>query len=113
VIFKARERNVVIGDFSTSYAPLFLIAPSGVEHASRPDHRRPRGPCWPSTHPSFENRIRRLAEMAHLAPEAISDRIREYREARRKARMIAVEAAADPHLSPPPPAAEAEPRIGV
>jgi Zn-dependent protease with chaperone function/Zn-finger nucleic acid-binding protein len=112
-ILKARARNVFIGDFNASYAPLFLIAPSTVEAAASLDSRGPRGPRWPSTHPSFEDRIRRLADMAHLTPGAVSERVREEREARKKARMIAVGTAANPSFSPPPPVVAAEPKDWV
>jgi len=97
VIFKGRARNVFIGDFSASFAPLFLIAPSSVEDAP---HTGGRGLRWPGTHPSFEDRVRRLADMAHLTPETVAERVREEHDARMKARMIAVEAASDPAPAP-------------
>ena len=107
VIFKGRARNVFIGDFSASFAPLFLIAPSGVEDAATAGRR---GFRWPGTHPSFETRIRRLADMAHLTPAAVAERVREEHRARMEARTIAVEAVADPAPAPPSSVAAAEPK---
>ena len=103
-IYKAQTRNVFIGDFSESYAPLFLIAPQTAGEADAP------GPHWPSTHPPFEERIKQLADMAHLTPQVISEQVRDEGEARKKARAITIEAAANPALSPAIPAASAEPK---
>jgi Zn-dependent protease with chaperone function/Zn-finger nucleic acid-binding protein len=103
-IYKAQTRNVFIGDFSESYAPLFLIAPQTAGEADAP------GPHWPSTHPPFEERIKQLADMAHLTLQVISEQVRDEGEARKKARAITIEAAANPALSPAIPAASAEPK---
>ncbi|MHB8055907.1 MAG: M48 family metalloprotease [Candidatus Aminicenantales bacterium] len=103
-IYKAQARNVFIGDFSASYAPLFLIAPSTADAAATP------GPHWPSTHPPFEERIKLLAEMAHLTPQAIFELVRDEGEARKKSRTIIVEAAANPSFPPALQAPPAEPK---
>jgi len=86
-IYKAQARNVFIGDFSQAFAPLFLIAPSAPREEGAP------APRWSSTHPSFEERIRLLAEMAHQTPRAVAEQVNEARKARKTAQTIAVPAA--------------------
>ncbi|MBN1939178.1 MAG: M48 family metalloprotease [Candidatus Aminicenantes bacterium] len=92
-IYKARSRNVFIGDFSQAYAPLFLIAPSGPGEAGAPV------PRWISSHPPFKERIDLLAGMAHQSAEAVSEQVREGRELRERSRTIAP---ASPTPAPPP-----------
>jgi heat shock protein HtpX len=90
VLLKARSRNAFIGDFSLAFAPLFLIAPSAPAEAGG------SGPRWLSSHPSFEQRIGLLAEMAHQSPEDIAAAVQAARRSREAARKIAVPAPALP-----------------
>lgn len=89
-IFKAQARNVFIGDFSQAFAPLFLIAPSAPREEGAP------APRWSSTHPSFEERIRLLADMAHQTPRAVAEQVDEERAARKTAQTISVPAGPAP-----------------
>jgi len=64
-LYKAHLKNSFIGDFSLTYAPLFIVAPTlGGETG------QVRG-GWADSHPPVMKRIRRLAEMGNLSPDEI------------------------------------------
>ena len=82
VIYKAHVRNSFVGDFSASYAPLFIVSP---------DSRAVRE-GWPgrlfNTHPPVMRRVAALAAMAALGPEDIVRRVLEGAKEREKARTV-------------------------
>ena len=63
-IYKAHVKNSFVGDFSETYAPLFIVAPeSRVEGGSVPR--------WASSHPPLQDRLEVLAAMVHKPVRAI------------------------------------------
>ncbi|MBM3312905.1 MAG: hypothetical protein FJY80_15525, partial [Candidatus Aminicenantes bacterium] len=58
-IYKATVRNSFVGDFSETYAPLFIVAP---ESHVEPAGRQPR---WAKSHPPLQDRLEALAAMVH------------------------------------------------
>ncbi len=81
-IYKAHVRNSFVGDFSASYAPLFIVAPD-----SRDVREGYFGRLF-NTHPPVMKRIEVLAGMAAKRPEEIVRQVWEGRRDRERARDI-------------------------
>jgi Zn-dependent protease with chaperone function/Zn-finger nucleic acid-binding protein len=101
-IYKAAVYNSFVGDFSETYAPLFIVAPES--HAD-PGPRRPR---WASSHPPLGDRLEALAAMVHKPVRAIIADVDRARAARNKAKK-AIPAASELGLPTALPSA-ADPR---
>lgn len=81
-LHKARIRNSFVGDFNSTYGPLFIVSP-------RSRREEPgRLARWASTHPPVEDRIRILAEMAHKSPRDLVSEIKDQSAARERAKLI-------------------------
>lgn len=81
-IYKAQVRNAFIGDFSLSYAPLFIVPPDARDV---PDTLAGR---IFNSHPPFMKRLEILAAMAHKTPRDIVDEVRESEARRGQARGV-------------------------
>jgi Zn-finger nucleic acid-binding protein len=78
-LIKAGLSNSFVGDFSTSYAPLFMVNPlADLSSGSR----------LLQTHPPVKERVTVLAEMAHKKPEELVDDIRTGERRRESARTV-------------------------
>lgn len=79
ILVKAGLSNSFIGDFSASYAPLFMVNPlADLSSGSR----------LLQTHPPVQERVTVLAEMAHKKPEELIDDIRAAEHRRENARTV-------------------------
>jgi heat shock protein HtpX len=82
IIYKAHVKNSFVGDFSLSYAPLFIVRPDARD---TPD-------TWAgrifSSHPPLMTRLGALAAMVRKKPEAIIDAVWEEERARETARGV-------------------------
>ena len=81
-IYKAHVRNSFVGDFSTSYAPLFIVSPD-----SRDVREGLFGRLF-NTHPPVMKRIEILAGMAAKRPEEIIRQVWDGRRERERARDV-------------------------
>lgn len=79
---KAHLKSSFIGDFSLTYAPLFIVAPALAEE---PDKGRGG---WADSHPPVMKRIRRLAEMANLGPDEIIRQVWEFQSRREASKTM-------------------------
>jgi heat shock protein HtpX len=82
IIYKAQVKNSFIGDFSLTYAPLFIVPPDARDI---PDNVMGR---IFNSHPPFMKRLEILAAMAHKTPRDIIDEVRQSEKARGQARGI-------------------------
>jgi Zn-finger nucleic acid-binding protein len=82
IIYKAQVKNSFIGDFSMTYAPLFIIPPD-----SRDIPDTLSGRIF-NTHPPLMKRLGLLAAMAGKTPEAIIAEVRESEAQRQQARGV-------------------------
>jgi Zn-dependent protease with chaperone function/Zn-finger nucleic acid-binding protein len=101
-IYKAHLKNSFIGDFSLTYAPLFIVSPALKSEAGDPvdpvvsDNPvvadNPVGAAgrggWADSHPPVMKRVRLLAEMANVAPEEVIRQVWESRTRRKTAKTI-------------------------
>jgi heat shock protein HtpX len=69
IIYKAHIKNSFIGDFTLSYAPLFIVRPDARD---TPDNLAGR---VFSSHPPLMKRLGALAGMVHKTPEAIVEMV--------------------------------------
>jgi len=81
-IYKATVRNSFIGDFSETYAPLFIVAP---ESHLEPEGRRPR---WARSHPPLRDRLEALAAMIRKPVEAVIESANREGAERERAKKI-------------------------
>jgi heat shock protein HtpX len=81
-IYKAQVKNSFIGDFSTTYTPLFIVPPDARDV---PDNLAGR---MFNSHPPFMKRLGLLASMAHKSPQAIIEEVREGERLRGQARGV-------------------------
>ncbi|MBM3293871.1 MAG: hypothetical protein FJY82_05020 [Candidatus Aminicenantes bacterium] len=95
-VYKAAVRNSFVGDFSETYAPLFIVAPESHRHS---DGRRP---SWTKSHPPLEDRLRALAAMAHKSVGEIIDQVDRERRDRSRAIKIISAAPASSSAGPAP-----------
>jgi len=114
IIYKAHIKNSFVGDFTLSYAPLFIV---------RPDARDTPDNLWGrifSSHPPLMTRLGALAAMVRKKPEALIDAVWEEEQTREAARGVlhSYEEARKEQLdlfagrpAPDAPAAAAEARI--
>ena len=82
VVYKAHVKNSFVGDFSLSYAPLFIV---------RPDSRDTPDNLWGrifSSHPPLMKRLGALAGMVRKKPEAVVASVWEEERARDGARGV-------------------------
>ncbi len=82
IIYKAQVKNSFIGNFSMTYAPLFIVPPD-----SRDIPDTPAGRIF-NTHPPFMKRLGLLAAMAAKTPEEIIAEVRESEAQREQARGV-------------------------
>lgn len=82
IIYKAHIKNAFVGDFTSSYAPLFIVPPDARDI---PD-------TWAgrlfSSHPPLMVRLGALAAMVHKTPEALMEEAREEERTRQGARGV-------------------------
>lgn len=86
-IYKATVRNSFVGDFSETYAPLFIVAP---ESHVEPAGRQPR---WAKSHPPLQARLEALAAMVHKPVAAVIEAVNRERGERIRAKTIVKPAA--------------------
>ena len=82
IVYKAHIKNSFVGDFTQSYAPLFIV---------RPDARDTPDNVWGrifSSHPPLMKRIGALAAMVRKRPEAVFDAVWDEERAREAARGV-------------------------
>lgn len=82
IVYKAHVKNSFVGDFSLSYAPLFIV---------RPDSRDTPDTLWGrifSSHPPLMKRLGALAVMVRKKPEAVVASVWEEERARDGARGV-------------------------
>ena len=79
-VYKAHVKNSFVGDFASSYGPLFMISPQ-LERESEGFWSR-----LFSTHPPVMKRVRLLAAMAHKSGADIIHQVHEETREREKAR---------------------------
>jgi len=108
-IYRAQVKNSFVGDFSLSYAPLFIVRPDSRD---TPDNLLGR---IFSSHPPLAKRLGALAAMAGKKPEAVVEAVwdeertrerargvlRSYEESRKEQREL-FPGSADGTASPPP-----------
>ncbi len=82
IIYKAYVKNSFVGDFSLSYAPLFIVRPDSRD---TPDNLVGR---IFSSHPPLMKRIDALAAMVRKKPQAIIEAVWEEERARDAARGV-------------------------
>ncbi len=82
IIYKAHIKNSFIGDFTLSYAPLFIVRPDSRD---TPDNLLGR---IFSSHPPLMKRLGALAAMVQKKPEALIDAVWEEERARDEARGV-------------------------
>jgi len=82
IIYKAHIKNSFVGDFSVSYAPLFIVRPDSRD---TPDNLLGR---IFSSHPPLMTRIGALAAMVRKKPEAVVEAVWEEERAREAARGV-------------------------
>jgi Zn-dependent protease with chaperone function/Zn-finger nucleic acid-binding protein len=81
-LYKAHLKNSFVGDFSLTYAPLFIVAPALAD-----EPEKGRG-GWTDSHPPVMKRIRRLAEMANLKPDEIIRQVWEFQSRREASKTL-------------------------
>jgi heat shock protein HtpX len=81
-IYKAHLKKLLIGDFSSTYSPLFIVPPDSDEESE--------GLLANlfSTHPPVMKRVRLLADMANKKPEEIISQVWEMKQSRLAARGV-------------------------
>ncbi len=82
VIIKAHVKNSFVGDFSLSYAPLFIVRPDARD---TPDTLAGR---IFSSHPPLMTRLGPLAAMVHKSPQALLASVEAEEKAREAARGV-------------------------
>ncbi len=82
IVYKAHIKNSFVGDFSLSYAPLFIVRPDSRD---TPDSFAGR---IFSSHPPIMKRLGALAAMVHKKPEAVVASVWEEERARDQARGV-------------------------
>jgi len=82
IVYKAHIKNSFVGDFTTSYAPLFIVRPDARD---TPDNLAGR---IFSSHPPLMVRLGALAGMVRKKPEALIESVWEEERAREKARGV-------------------------
>ncbi len=82
IIYKAHVKNAFVGDFTSSYSPLFIVPPDARDV---PD--TPAGRVF-SSHPPLRVRLGALAAMVRKTPEALIESVREEERTRERARGV-------------------------
>jgi heat shock protein HtpX len=82
IIYKAHIKNSFVGDFTLSYAPLFIVRPDARD---TPDTLMGR---IFSSHPPLMTRLSALAAMVRKKPEALVDAVWEEERSREAARGV-------------------------
>jgi Zn-dependent protease with chaperone function/Zn-finger nucleic acid-binding protein len=82
IIYKAQVKNSFVGDFTSSYAPLFIVRPD-----SRDTPDTLAGRIF-SSHPPLMKRLGALAAMVRKKPEAIINAVWDEERARDEARGV-------------------------
>jgi heat shock protein HtpX len=82
IIYKAHIKNSFVGDFTSSYAPLFIVRPDARD---TPDNLLGR---IFSSHPPLMTRLGALAAMVRKKPEAVIEAVGEEERARVAARGV-------------------------
>lgn len=82
VITKAHLKNAFVGDFASSYAPLFIVPPGAGDV---PDTLAGR---IFSSHPPLLTRLAALAAMVHKKPQDLIESVREEERTRDRARGV-------------------------
>ena len=82
IIYKAQVKNSFVGDFTSSYAPLFIVRPDSRD---TPDSLAGR---IFSSHPPLMKRLGALAAMVRKKPEAIINAVWDEERARDEARGV-------------------------
>jgi Zn-dependent protease with chaperone function/Zn-finger nucleic acid-binding protein len=82
IIYKAHVKNAFVGDFTSSYAPLFIVPPDARDV---PDTLAGR---IFSSHPPLMTRLGALAAMVHKKPEAVIESVWEEERTRSQARGV-------------------------
>jgi hypothetical protein len=82
VIYKAHIKNSFVGDFTTSYAPLFIVRPDARD---TPDNLAGR---IFSSHPPLMIRLGALAAMVRKKPEALIESVWEEERVRERTRGV-------------------------
>jgi len=82
IIYKAHIKNSFVGDFTLSYAPLFIVRPDARD---TPDNLLGRAF---SSHPPLMSRLGALAAMVRKKPEAVIESVWEEERARERARGV-------------------------
>jgi heat shock protein HtpX len=82
IIYKAHIKNSFVGDFSLSYAPLFIVRPDARD---TPDTLAGR---IFSSHPPLMKRLAALGAMVHKSPEALIETVWAEERAREAARGV-------------------------
>ncbi len=82
IIYKAQVKNSFVGDFTLSYAPLFIVRPDSRD---TPDNLAGR---IFSSHPPLMKRLGALAAMVRKKPEAIINAVWDEERARDEARGV-------------------------
>jgi Zn-finger nucleic acid-binding protein len=81
-LYKAHLKNSFIGDFSLTYAPLFIVAPALGDETGQVRSG------WADSHPPVMKRIRRLAEMGNVGPDEIIGQVWESQSLREEAKTL-------------------------
>ncbi len=82
IIYKAHIKNSFVGDFTLSYAPLFIVRPDARD---TPDNLLGRAF---SSHPPLMSRLGALAAMVRKKPEAVIESVWEEERARETSRGV-------------------------
>ena len=82
-LYKAHLKSTLVGDFSQTYSPLFILAPA----LSSDDEEGFFSRVF-NSHPPVMRRIKLLAQMAGLAPAEIMDQVSEEIKLRRQSRGV-------------------------
>jgi Zn-finger nucleic acid-binding protein len=82
-LYKAHQKSSFVGDFSLTYSPLFIVAPSLSSEEEEGFWSR-----LFNSHPPLMKRIRLLAQQADLRPAQVIEQVRESRRMREEAKGL-------------------------